>query len=688
MKKIIPKISALVLSGCLVALSACAPEPSSAPFVQPDITFTLMNGDHYTVTGGNQVKVQNGEAVFRVKLEAGYMFASTAEAGATVSGELGWEKTVTFSDIRFTSAVQLNTEAFPTFPLAVNHSEGGSVTAQSFLGSAGEGKWYEGDTVTLTAEPSEDYYFCGWTTGGYLKDGGKLFDEGNTLCYASIPSYDAVYANFRALSDYGNFLVYDLGFGQKIYQDCSALVANHPKANTLTEPDLTEDGYLTGDEEKMLIGWETEDGEFIGLGSRASVKGEGPSFLKGVWKQYSDSALFTVDNGKITHYLGAEEEVVIPRKIDGKEITSIGANAFEGCTAKAFYVPSTVNTIETNAFLNCTTLTDFYFSDNLTQINDNCFTGCRNFTTMHVNAVLPPVYLQTDYGKADVFNLLEMRTGKRIAVAGGSSVTYGYITSKINEILEGYTGFNFGYTLGVSSSFWCDLIMDFLEEGDIFLHAPELQNVAVFSDTNTSPLDQGPHFWVIKHVYYLLEGDWSLASHLKVNDYCNLFAQYGEFTREKADAVSHGQALSYADHDSLGEYGNTPDWNVGSGYENYSWNANGPLIFEAVADNAFFCSGELMYNPLAAKGVKVYFMFPPLNRSNLFTSYGASIEGACATYTERAKRMLAPYPITVLLSQIDAVYPSECFVNSDYHLGNPTNREHTAKVMNAIKETL
>ena len=55
-------------------------------------------------------------------------------------------------------------------------------------------------------------------------------------------------------------IYYYLGDSDPIYQDCTALLAHHPKANTLTERNLREMGYITDETDRMLIGWETEDG--------------------------------------------------------------------------------------------------------------------------------------------------------------------------------------------------------------------------------------------------------------------------------------------------------------------------------------------------------------------------------------------------------------------------------------------
>lgn len=612
MRKKILKILSFILSICMILctvfLIACA-TTLQPEFEKSGITVTLMNGEHYHVNGANKVKVNDGEAVFTVTVDKGYIVTGSFGDKCEINTKSRSLKEVKFKDIEYSCVVQLETK--------------------------------------------------------------------------ETPKTDQVYS-----------INYYLGNSDPIYQDCTALLAHHPKANTLTERYLREQGYITDETDKMLVGWETEDGKYIGLGSRAEVSGEGSVLLSAVWKDYSETALFTVQDGKIIDYIGNEEEVVIPRKINGNDITTICANAFENCKAKRFYIPSSVTTIESEAFKNCETMTDFYMSDNIIEISDMSFCGCKNFTTLHVNAILDPVYIEIDDAtKADVLDRLEMCDGKKLVVTGGSSVTYGYNISKMQEITEGYYGFNLGLVASLNATFWYDMISDFLNEGDVYLHAPELSGIAINTQYGESCLTNNTANQLCFLAFQMLESNWDLLNNLTVNCYCNLFDYFNMFNNNRLTALSESsQHLSYESYNVWCDiYGSITSWRDNCGFTNYAFNGNGRFNFvDNVKDEDFIGAGESIYKPLAKKGVKVFLMFPPLNNSNLLMSYPTqnAIEEACAEYTNRVKTILQNYPVTVLLSQIDSVYLSETFCNSDYHLGYTQSLVHTQKVMQALKPYL
>jgi hypothetical protein len=58
----------------------------------------------------------------------------------------------------------------------------------------------------------------------------------------------------------------------------------------------------------------------------------------------------------LTSYIGQGEIIVIPDEIDGKNVTHIAENAFEGANIRAIYIPDTVKTISAGALAGCTAL--------------------------------------------------------------------------------------------------------------------------------------------------------------------------------------------------------------------------------------------------------------------------------------------------------------------------------------------
>lgn len=80
----------------------------------------------------------------------------------------------------------------------------------------------------------------------------------------------------------------------------------------------------------------------------------------------------------ITGFNGTDEVVVIPNQIDGKDVVSIGANAFaNNSTMKALKLNDKVKTIEDSACLNCTELQIFISGSSLKTIEEYAFSSTK-----------------------------------------------------------------------------------------------------------------------------------------------------------------------------------------------------------------------------------------------------------------------------------------------------------------------
>ena len=89
----------------------------------------------------------------------------------------------------------------------------------------------------------------------------------------------------------------------------------------------------------------------------------------------------------ITGYTGDKTELVIPGKIDGKKVTSIGDNAFMGCfNLTSITIPASVTSIRMGAFANCFNLTSITIPKGVTSIERDTFVGCGNLTSITIPA--------------------------------------------------------------------------------------------------------------------------------------------------------------------------------------------------------------------------------------------------------------------------------------------------------------
>lgn len=81
----------------------------------------------------------------------------------------------------------------------------------------------------------------------------------------------------------------------------------------------------------------------------------------------------------ITGYLGEAVNVVVPKKLDGLPVTTIGELAFYyGTAVESVILPETVTTLEENAFYYCRALKRVTMTDSVTSIGEKCFSWCSS----------------------------------------------------------------------------------------------------------------------------------------------------------------------------------------------------------------------------------------------------------------------------------------------------------------------
>ena len=104
----------------------------------------------------------------------------------------------------------------------------------------------------------------------------------------------------------------------------------------------------------------------------------------------SDSSYFTVnETGEtitgLTDTGNTQTELVIPYKINGKKITSIGARAFGSCSSlTSINIPNSVTSIGTFAFGRCSSLTSINIPNSVTSIGNNAFSNCSSLTSINI----------------------------------------------------------------------------------------------------------------------------------------------------------------------------------------------------------------------------------------------------------------------------------------------------------------
>lgn len=686
----------VVLLACLCLFVGCSSDIKPQKNV---VTVTLLNGEHYTVIGENKKTVADDRSVsFDVTLDAGYKITGAEGDDLSFTQDLSFKQTVTFTDVRYKTVARLETAALAEYGFAVftKQQDCGNIQIDTTLGEAKEDVYYEGDIINLFVTPNGGYNFLGWSTEGYLADGGSFFSSEKNLVDFDYMTYSALYANFKEIGNTENTVYYRFENGLEINQDCTALLAHHVRANTLTASDVQSYGVDSRD--RMLVGWQTADGEYVGLGSRITVSKASDNILVPIWKEYTDSDLFSFTaDGEITafHDESNSDEVVVPRKIGQTTITAINANAFENCTASAYYLPDTITTIEDNAFLNCVNLVDFYMSDNIVSINDSAFTGCVNFKSLHLNAALKPRYMSYNSVKSEVYDrlIVDADNGQqKLVMLGGSSVRYGYSEKVINELFDNSpvtkpNVYNLGLSIDTVIYPQFEMARATLRRNDIFLHAPEVSRRAWVGRFSPSAITGADGIAVNYRIFEVTECNWSLLSYLTVNKYNNLFEQLCSFnkTRMTLKEKNYTDYFRYAADNAYGVRENTEYVLKEQGVDK-SFDNDGNINFDKDLDRSIEVTCGDMYAYLNGIGAKLYVSFAPISRHNLLNTYKTEdeLKAAADIFTDYIKTRLNGVDCTILLSQYDTIYDGKHFSNSDYHLGDPFRDEHTANVISAL----
>lgn len=91
---------------------------------------------------------------------------------------------------------------------------------------------------------------------------------------------------------------------------------------------------------------------------------------------------FNPTTGTITKYIESDTVVVIPSKINGVTVETIGHGAFERSAVTSVTIPDSVTAIHDGAFANCSQLTNISIPNSVTSIGFSAFEHCTSLKSI------------------------------------------------------------------------------------------------------------------------------------------------------------------------------------------------------------------------------------------------------------------------------------------------------------------
>lgn len=448
---------------------------------------------------------------------------------------------------------------------------------------------------------------------------------------------------------------------------------SHLRWNTATTL-FTREGYT-------LKGWNTHpdgSGVAVGLGSRIDPQ-DGPD-LYAQWSKWSDPSLFrweSTDNGiVITAYLGEEEVVAIPGRIDDQTVTTIAAGAFRDAVCHTVILPDTLLIIEADAFQN-TQLSHLYLYDNLRLIGDLGAT----IHTLHINAYELPVYSGTYY---DTFQdkydrLLRLAGEKKIVLFSGSSTRFGFDSAMLAQAFPDYEIVNMGVFAYTNAMPQMELILQCMQPGDILIHMPEFDT----SDTQfciSTDLD-----WAF---FNMMESNYDTITKLDLRGYTQIFPILEGYLTIRETMTKKSYAISASDYDEDGNPVDFPSYNEYGDYTVYRPNADSrfpvygmpvPYTVAAFPEDPFITSINRMYQQFLDAGVYVYYTYSP--RNAMAISEASTPEARAALDAYFREKLCVP-----IISEIeDSLWSGTYLYGTDNHLSTEGVAIHTQRLIPLIK---
>ncbi len=288
-------------------------------------------------------------------------------------------------------------------------------------------------------------------------------------------------------------------------------------------------------------------------------------------------------------------------------------------------------------------------------------------------AFLPKIYGETFLGElADKYELLNSTNEKKIVIVGGSSVAFGLDSGMIEEA-TGYKTVNFGLYATLGTKLMLDLSLSNINEGDIIILAPELNEQTLSLYFNASSAWQA------------LEGDFSMLRFVGIDNYPDLAGNLFSYLGKRYEYALEGRTVKQTgvySRSAFNEYGDIVyprEYNVMT----YEYDKSQTITLEpSIFDEEFIEYVNKYIRKVEGRGAEVYFSFCPMNSSAM--AKGTTDE-SIHEFTDYIEDNIN---CEIISNPRDSIMDKGYFYDTNFHLNDAGVTVHTRYLTNDILRTL
>lgn len=578
--------------------------------------------------------------------------------------------------------------------------------------AAANGTFYPQYTfIHVETGESEFVTFVGWSVGKPLRDGEEPVST--ELGYSfRLTEMTYLYANFKELYPSETTITYHMNGGAS---DAGETYVQTVDTSYFTAPNtlynaggFTREGYV-------LLEYNTKadgTGDAYSPGCKANAV-DGKLDLYCIWAPVSTgfttaSATYCVSwrenysGVAITGWSGDGETLVIPERINGKDVVSIKAGAITNKSFTTLVLPRTLREVEDGAFAGCSSLKTLYMGDGILSVTNNAFDAATrsNWSEFRLSATTAPRYASSYDGGYRVKWDRLMRgvaSGKKMIVfVSGSSSFHGIATEYLEKLLDDeYFVVEYGTIRTTNNMVYMEAVANFVKDGDIVVYAPE-NSIYQFGCPELN--------WKL---FRDLESSQNVWRYIDVRNYDNLFGAFAEYQSNRWGKPEETYSLHPSNNaDRNGDFQNNEHKEYCPGYGatkhghftvtlNEMVNTTTTITTEISLSNpdqwirldTYASDVRRIFGKVTERGAAVYFGFCPVNENALTANartpaqqaafdaliaetFGIGLLGSCSDHL------------------YDWIYMYKGSDGSDFHLNDYGRAINTYKIYTELCEKL